>query len=73
MCFRPTGACRCGLPIPVAGFETLAVRGWGFLWGEFHFGDVVGEGLLVGALLCSWRGRRLGHLVFWLLWGFCFL
>ena len=40
------------------------------LWGELHFGDQVGEGLLVGALLCGRCGRCLGHLVVWLLWGF---
>ena len=43
------------------------------LWGELHFGDGVGKGLLVGALLCSGWGRYLGHLVNWLMWGFHFL
>ena len=40
------------------------------LWGGVHFGDGVGEGLLLRALLCGWWGQRLGHLVVWLLWGF---
>ena len=54
-------------------FRNPCGPGLGVLWGEFHFGEGVGEGLLVGALLCGWWGRRLGHLVFWLLWGFCLL
>ena len=50
--------------------KPVAVRGGAVLRGEFHLLDGVRKGLLVGALLCGWWGRRLGHLVIWLLWGF---
>ena len=43
------------------------------LWRELHCGDEVGEGLFVGAFLCGWWGRCLGHLVVRLLCGFRFL
>ena len=43
------------------------------LRGEQHPGDGMCEGLLVGAFLCGWWGRRLGHLVVWSLRGLCFL
>ena len=43
------------------------------LWRELQFGDEVGEGLLVGVLLCGRLGRCLGYLVVGLSWGFRFL
>ena len=51
----------------------LRSRGPAVLWGELNFGDWVGEGLLVGALLCDWWGRCLEHLFVRLWWGFRFL
>ena len=53
--------------------KPVAVRGGAVLRGEVHLGDGVHKGLLVGALLCGWWGRRLGHLVVWLLRAFRFL
>ena len=49
-------------------FAPLAVRGGAVLRGELHLGDEMCEGLLVGAFLCGWWGRRLEHLVVRLLW-----
>ena len=43
------------------------------LWGELHFVDGVGGGLFLGAFMCAWWGRCLGHVVVRLLWGFRFL
>ena len=68
--FVPPERALVDCPIPRQVSKPVVVRGGALLRGEFHFGDGVGGGLLVGALLCSWLGRRLGHLVIWLLWGF---
>ena len=60
-------------PFPRQVLKPVAVPDGAVLWAEFQFGDGVGEGLLVRALLCGWWERRLGHLVVWLLWAFRFL
>ena len=51
----------------------VVVRGGAVLQKEFHPGDGMCKGLLVGAFLCGGWGQRLGHLVVWLLRGPCFL
>ena len=51
----------------------LRFRGGAVLREEFHPGDRMREGLLVGAFLCGWWGRRFGHPVVRLLWGPRFL
>ena len=53
--------------------KPVVVRGGAVLRGEFHFGDWVREGLLLGALLCRWWARRLGHFIVWSLRGFLLL
>ena len=71
--FVPSECAVVDRPFPWQPPKPVAVRGGAVLWGEFHCGDGVGEGLYAGAFLRGWWGWCLGHLVVRLFWGFRFL